>query len=61
MRSTPLQASQRSPFGAVTMWRTTPPPDGIGHVCMSPVAGSKRTIVFGCTFDSLYQMMDPRC
>ena len=31
--------------------------DGTGHFENSLVLGSKRTMVFGCTFDSLYQTM----
>ena len=38
------------------MLRTTPPPAGIAQVWNFSVLGSKRTSVFGFTFDSLYQM-----
>ena len=41
------------------MLRTTPPPDGMTQVWNFSVSGSKRTSVFGCTADSLYQMMSP--
>jgi len=36
--------------------RTMLPPPGIGQVWNFAVFGSKRTIVFGVAFDSLYQM-----
>jgi hypothetical protein len=55
MRSTPLHASHNSSFGAATMWRTTPPPDGMGQDCVFLVPGSNLTRVFGCTPDSLNQ------
>jgi hypothetical protein len=37
------------------MLRTTPPPDGIGVRAKPWLRGSNRTIVFGCTPDSLNQ------
>jgi hypothetical protein len=50
---------QIAPSGVCTMLRTTPPPDGITHVWNFSVLGSNRTTVFGCVFDSLYQIMSP--
>ena len=41
------------------MLRTTPPPDGIAQVWNFSVWMSKRTSVFGLTFDSLYQITLP--
>jgi hypothetical protein len=46
---TPLQARYSFPSGVATMWRTTPPPDGITAVENCFVRGSKRTSVFGVT------------
>jgi hypothetical protein len=56
---TPLQASHKLPLGVCTMFRTTPPPDGMIQVWNFSVLGSNRTTVFGLVFDSLYQMMSP--
>jgi len=42
-----------------TMFRTTPPPDGIIHAWNFSVLASKRTTVFGLVFDSLYQITSP--
>jgi hypothetical protein len=44
------------PSSVVIMLRTTPPPAGIAQVWNFSVFGSNRTIVFGFTADSLYQM-----
>src|SRR5690242_4425028 len=52
---TPLQAIYTRPSGVATMLRTVPPPEGIGALANCSVFGSKRTIVFGFTPDSLYQ------
>src|SRR5918912_71707 len=54
-RLTPLHASARLPSRVTDTLRTTPPPDGIAQVWNFSVFGSKRTIVFGFTPDSLYQ------
>src|SRR6185436_16562408 len=54
---TPLSAITRSPSLVGIMFRTTPPPAGIAHDWNCSVFGSKRTIVFGETADSEYQMM----
>src|SRR6516225_1573853 len=54
---TPLSAIAMFPSRVGMMLRTTPPPPGITHVWNFCVAGSNRTIVFGRTADSLYQMM----
>src|ERR671936_2108446 len=55
-RLTPLHARARLPSRVTDTLRTTPPPEGIAHVWNFSVLGSKRTIVFGLTPDSLYQM-----
>src|SRR5262245_16211412 len=49
------------PWAVASKWRSTPPPDGIANVWNFSVFGSNRTIVFGRTPDSLYQMMSPIC
>ena len=54
---TPLPAIQMLPFLSGIMWRTTPPPDGMTQLWNFSVLGSKRTMVFGLTPDSFYQMM----
>ena len=53
---TPLSAMAILPSRVGMMLRTTPPPPGMIHVWKVSVFGSKRTIVFGRTADSLYQM-----
>src|SRR6266566_2496819 len=55
-RLTPLHARARLPSRVTETLRTTPPPEGIAQVWNFSVFGSKRTIVFGFTPDSLYQM-----
>src|SRR5262249_58663515 len=42
----PLSASQRSPFLSMSMFRTVPPPPGIGQVRNFFVSGLKRTSTF---------------
>src|SRR5215471_6396208 len=51
-----LSAIAMFPSRVVIILRTTPPPAGIAHVWNFSVLGSKRTIVFGFTADSLYQI-----
>src|SRR5262249_37664921 len=53
---TPLSAIAILPSFVGMMLRTTPPPPGMIHVWNFSVFGSKRTIVFGRTADSLYQI-----
>src|SRR5207247_6808090 len=55
-RFTPLHANARFPSRVTDTLRTTPPPEGMAQVWNFSVFGSKRTIVFGFTPDSLYQM-----
>src|SRR5712692_10953252 len=52
---TPLQAIYTRPSAVAAILRTVPPPDGIIVFANDSVLGSKRTIVFGFTPDSLYQ------
>lgn len=58
-RFTPLQASTRLPSCVATMFRTTPPPEGIAQVWKVSDRESKRTSVLGLTPDSLYQRTSP--
>src|SRR5215471_13657045 len=53
---TPLSAIAILLSRVTNMWRTMPPPSGISQVWNFSVFGSKRTSVFGRTFDSQYQM-----
>ena len=53
---TRLFARTNLPSGVTEVLRTMLPPPGIGQVWNFAVFGSKRTIVFGVAFDSLYQM-----
>ena len=46
-----------SPCGVAAMLRIVPPPEGTGQDANFFVRGSKRTMVFGFTPDSLYQIM----
>src|SRR5437016_5916994 len=53
---TPLHARYSLRSGVATMFRTTPPPDGICFVLKVSDFGSNLTNVFGFTPDSLYQI-----
>ena len=54
---TPLHARYSLPSRVATILRTTPPPEGIGHVLNAAVLGSNRTSVFGLTPLSLYHII----
>jgi hypothetical protein len=53
---TKLFARTNLPSRVTEVLRTILPPPGIGQLWNFAVFGSKRTIVFGVAFDSLYQM-----
>ena len=48
IRPTPLSASHRSPFLSISMFRTVPPPPGIGQVWNFFVSGLNRIEGFTC-------------
>src|SRR5690349_7297693 len=54
---TPLHAIYTRPSTVAAILRTVPPPDGIFVRAIASVLGSKRSSVFGCTPDSLYQII----
>lgn len=51
---TPLQARKNLPSGVAIIWRTTPPPEGMGQLVKRLLCGSKWTMVLGLMPDSLY-------
>ena len=51
-----LSAITMLPSRVVIIFLTTPPPAGITQVWNLSVFGSNRTMVFGLTADSLYQI-----
>jgi hypothetical protein len=53
---TKLFARTNLPSRVTEVLRTILPPPGIGQLWNFEVFGSKRTIMFGVAFDSLYQM-----
>lgn len=53
---TKLFARTNLPSPVTEVLRTILPPPGIGQLWNFVLFGSKRTIMFGVAFDSLYQM-----